>query len=122
MSSMKIVTALLAGLLFGSGAYAEGVAGGEAEHEAAALKLAQEAVAAGKEGKADVLVAKSEEAKKHAIEGVKIKTTYRLEEALRHLDGAIAEGNKGQAAAATEHAQAAVTVLQSEAPVDPNQP
>jgi hypothetical protein len=121
MLSKKILAALLAGLVLSTGAYAE-VAGGEAEEAAKALKLAQEAVTAGKAGNAADLVAKASEAKTHAINGVKIKSTYALEEALRHLDAAVAAGGKGETQSATEHAQAAIDVLNSIAPVDPNQP
>ncbi len=122
MLSMRILAALLAGLVFASGAYAQTSLPDDSPETAKALKLSQEAVAAGKQGQAEVLVAKAEEAKTQAINASKNFSSYNLQEALQHLSEAIAEGTKGQIAAATEHAQAAVDVLKSTSPVDPNLP
>ncbi|MGH7428320.1 MAG: small metal-binding protein SmbP [Candidatus Methylomirabilaceae bacterium] len=63
---MKIIAALLAGLVFASGAYAQMSLKDKSPETAKALKLAEEAVAAGKQGQLEALVAKAEEAKTQA--------------------------------------------------------
>ncbi|MGH8582225.1 MAG: small metal-binding protein SmbP [Gammaproteobacteria bacterium] len=119
---MRIIAGLLAGLLFASGAYAQMSLKDERPETADTLKLAQEAVAAGKQGKPEALVAKAEEAKLQGIRASKAFSSYNLQTAMRYLDEAIAEGTKGQTEAATAKAQAAVDVLKSSAPTDPNLP
>ncbi len=122
MLSMRILAVLLAGLVFVSGTYAQMSLKDESPETAKALKFAQEAVAAGKQGQAEALVAKAEEAKKYGIYASKDFSTYNLQTAMKYLDEAIAEGTKGQTEAATAKAQAAVDVLKSSAPTDPNLP
>jgi hypothetical protein len=122
MLSMRIIGALLAGLVFASGAYAQTSLVDESPETAKALKLAEEAVAAGKSGQAEALVAKAEEAQKQAIIASKNFTSYNLQIALERLTEAVAEGKKGQTAAATAKAQEAVTVLKSSSPEDANLP
>jgi hypothetical protein len=122
MLSMRIIAALLAGLVFASGASAQMTLKDQSPETAKALKFAQEAAAAGKQGQADVLVTKAEEAQKQAIYASKAFTSYNLQIALERLGEAIAEGKKGDVAAATAKAQAAADVLGSSAPVDPNLP
>ncbi len=122
MLSMRIIAALLAGLVFASGAYAQTTLKDESPETAKALKLAEEAVAAGKQGQAEALVAKAEEAKTQATYAIKNFTSFNLQIALERLGEAIAEGKKGQTEAATAKAQAAVDVLNSTAPMDPNLP
>ena len=122
MLSMRIIAALLAGLVFASGASAQMTLKDQSPETAKALKFAQEAAAAGKAGQADVLVAKAEEAQKQAIYASKAFTSYNLQIALERLGEAIAEGKKGDVASATAKAQAAADVLGSSAPVDPNLP
>ncbi len=122
MLSMRIIAALLAGLVFASGAYAQMTLKDQSPETAKALKFAQEAAAAGKQGQADALVAKAEEAQKQAIYASKAFTSYNLQIALERLGEAVAEGKKGQTEAATAKAQAAVDVLGSTAPEDPNLP
>jgi hypothetical protein len=120
--SMKIIAVLLAGLVFASGAYAQMSLKDKSPETAKALKFSQEAVAAGQQGQADALVAKAEEAQKQAIYASKAFTSYNLQIALERLGEAIAEGKKGDVKTATAKAQAAVDVLGSSAPVDPNLP
>jgi Small metal-binding protein len=122
MLSMRIIAALLAGLVFASGASAQMTLKDQSPETAKALKFAQEAAAAGKQGQADVLVTKAEEAQKQAIYASKAFTSYNLQIALERLGEAIATGKKGDIATATAKAQAAVDVLGSSAPVDPNLP
>jgi hypothetical protein len=122
MLSMRIIAALLAGLVFASGASAQMTLKDQSPETAKALKFSEEAVAAGKQGQADALVAKAEEAQKQAIYASKAFTSYNLQIALERLGEAIAEGKKGDVAAATAKAQAAADVLGSSAPVDPNLP
>jgi len=122
MLSMRMIAALLAGLVFASGAYAQMSLKDKSPDTAKALKFAQEAVAAGKAGQADVLVTKAEEAQKNAIYASKAFTSYNLQIALERLGEAVAEGKKGDVAAATAKAQAAVDVLGSSSPTDPNLP
>ena len=122
MLPMRIVAALLAGLVFASGAYAQMSLKDKSPETAQALKAAEEAVAAGKQGQADTLVAKAEEAKKQAIYAQKNFTSFNLQSAVTTLDEAIAEGKKGDIAAATAKVQTVVDVLGSSAPVDPNLP
>lgn len=122
MLSMKIIAALLAGLVFASGAYAQMTLKDKSPETAKALKFAEEAVAAGKQGQLETLVAKTEEAKTQAIYASKEFSSYNLQIALERLGEAIAEGKKGQTEAATAKAQAAVDVLKSTAPIDPNLP
>jgi hypothetical protein len=122
MLSMRIIGALLAGLVFASGTYAQTSLLDESPETAKALKLSEEAVAAGKSGQAEALVAKAEEAKKQAIIASKNFTSYNLQIALERLGEAIADGNKGQTQAATAKAQAAVDVLKSSSPQDANLP
>lgn len=122
MLSMRMTAALLAGLLFASGAYAQMTLKDKSPETAKALKFAEEAVAAGKQGQADALVAKAEEAKTQAIYASKSFSSYNLQIALERLGEAITEGKKGDIAAATAKAQAAVDVLGSAAPEDPNLP
>lgn len=122
MLSMRIIAAVLAGLVFASGASAQTSLKDQSPETAKALKFAEEAVAAGKQGQADALVAKAEEAQKNAIYASKAFTSYNLQIALERLGEAIAEGKKGDIAAATAKAQAAADVLGSSAPVDPNLP
>jgi hypothetical protein len=122
MSPMRIIAAVLAGLVFASGAYAQMSLKDQSPDTAKALKFAEEAVAAGKQGQADALVAKAEEAQKNAIYASKAFTSYNLQIALERLGEAIATGKKGDIATATAKAQAAVDVLGSSAPVDPNLP
>ena len=122
MLSMRIIAALLAGLVFASGASAQTSLKDQSPETAKALKFAEEAVAAGKQGQADALVAKAEEAKTQAIYASKTFTSYNLQIALERLGEAITEGKKGDIAAATAKAQAAADVLGSSAPVDPNLP
>ncbi len=120
--SMKIIAALLAGLVFASGAYAQMSLKDKSPETAKALKLAQEAVAAGKQGQLEALVAKAEEAKMQANVAQKNFTSFNLQSAAKYLDEAVAEGKKGQTEAAMAKAQAAVDVLGSSAPEDPNLP
>jgi hypothetical protein len=122
MLSMRIIAALLAGLVFASGASAQMTLKDQSPDTAKALKFAEEAVAAGKQGQADALVAKAEEAQKNAIYASKAFTSYNLQIALERLGEAIAAGKKGDIAAGTAKAQAAVDVLGSSAPVDVNLP
>ncbi len=122
MLSMKIIAALLAGLVFASGAYAQMSLKDESPETAKALKLAEEAVAAGKQGQLEALLAKAEEAKTQANIAQKNFTSFNLQTAAKYLDEAVAEGKKGQTEAATAKAQAAVDVLGSSAPTDPNLP
>ena len=122
MLSMRMTAALLAGLVFASGAYAQMSLKDKSPETAQALKAAEEAVAAGKQGQADTLVAKAEEAKKQAIYAQKNFTSFNLQSAVTTLDEAIAEGKKGDIAAATAKVQTVVDVLGSSAPVDPNLP
>jgi hypothetical protein len=122
MLSMRIIAAVLAGLVFASGASAQMTLKDQSPETAKALKFAEEAVAAGKQGQANDLVAKAEEAKTQAIYASKAFTSYNLQIALERLGEAITEGKKGDVAAATAKAQAAVDVLGSSAPVDPNLP
>ncbi len=122
MSSMRTIAGLLAGLLFASGAYAQMSLKDESPETAQALKLAQEAVAAGKQGQPEALVAKAEEAKVQGVRASKAFSSFNLQAAMGYLDEAIAEGRNGQTAAATAKAQAAVDVLKSAAPTDPNLP
>ena len=122
MLPMRIVAALLAGLVFASGAYAQTALKDKSPETAKALKAAEEAVAAGKQGQAEALVAKAEEAQKQAIYASKNFSSYNLQIALERLGEAVAEGKKGDVAAATAKAQAAVDVLGSTAPVDANLP
>lgn len=122
MLSMRIIAALLAGLVFTSGAYAQTSLVDESPETAKAVKFAEEAVMAGKQGQAEALVAKAEEAQKQAIIASKNFTSYNLQIALERLTEAVAEGKKGQTAAATAKAQEAVTVLKSTSPEDPNLP
>jgi hypothetical protein len=122
MLSMRIIAAVLAGLVFASGASAQTSLKDQSPETAKALKFAEEAVAAGSKGQADALVAKAEEAQKNAIYASKAFTSYNLQIALERLGEAITEGKKGDIAAATAKAQAAVDVLGSSAPVDPNLP
>ena len=122
MLPMRMIAALLAGLLFASGAYAQMSLADKSPETAKALKLAEEAVAVGKQGQADALVAKAEEAKNQAIAAQKNFTSYNLQRAVTLLSEAIAEGEKGQTEIATAKAQTAVDVLKSSAPVDPNLP
>jgi hypothetical protein len=122
MLSMRIIAALLAGLMFASGASAQMTLKDQSPETAKALKFAQEAAAAEKAGQADALIAKAEEAQKQAIYASKAFTSYNLQIALERLGEAIAEGKKGDVAAATAKAQAAADVLGSSAPVDVNLP
>jgi small metal-binding protein len=122
MLSMRIIAAVLAGLVFASGAYAQTSLKDQSPETAKALKLSEEAVAAGKQGQADALVAKAEEAKTQAIYASKNFTSYNLQIALERLGEAITEGKKGDVAAATAKAQAAVEVLGSSSPEDANLP
>jgi hypothetical protein len=122
MLSMRIIGALLAGLVFASGAYAQTSLVDESPETAKALKLAEEAVAAGKSGQAEALVAKAEEAKNQGIIAQKNFTSFNLQSAVTLLGEAIAEGEKGQTQAATAKAQAAVDVLKSSSPEDANLP
>ena len=55
MLPMRIVAALLAGLVFASGAYAQTALKDKSPETAKALKAAEEAVAAGKQGQAERL-------------------------------------------------------------------
>lgn len=122
MLSMRMTAALLAGLLFASGAYAQTALVDKSPETAKALKAAEEAVAAGKQGQAEALVAKAEEAKTQATYASKNFSSYNLQIALERLTEAVAEGKKGQTEAATAKAQEAVTVLKSTAPEDANLP
>ena len=122
MLPMRIIAALLAGLVFASGAYAQMSLKDKSPETAKALKFAEEAVAAGKQGQTEALVAKLEEAKTQATYASKNFSSYNLQIALERLTEAVAEGKKGDIAAATAKAQEAVTVLGSTAPVDPNLP
>jgi dTDP-D-glucose 4,6-dehydratase len=122
MLSKRIVAALLAGLVFASGAYAQMSLKDKSPETAQALKLAEEAVAVGKQGQPEAIVTKAEEAKNQAIAAQKNFTSYNLQWAVTLLSEAIAEGEKGQTETATAKAQTAVDVLKSSAPVDPNLP
>jgi hypothetical protein len=122
MLSKRITAALLAGLVFASGAYAQMSLKDKSPETAKALKFSQEAVAAGQQGQADALVAKAEEAQKQAIYASKAFTSYNLQIALERLNEAVGAGKKGDVKTATEKAQAAVDVLESAAPTDPNLP
>jgi hypothetical protein len=79
MLSKRIVAALLAGLVFASGAYAQMSLKDKSPETAQALKLAEEAVAVGKQGQAEAIVAKAEEAKNQAIAAQKNFTSYNLQ-------------------------------------------
>jgi hypothetical protein len=122
MLPMRIIAALLAGLVFASGAYAQTSLVDESPETAKALKASEEAVAAGKQGQAEALVAKAEEAKKQATYASKNFTSYNLQIALERLTEGIAEAKKGQTEAATAKVQAAVEVLKSSSPEDANLP
>lgn len=122
MLSMRTIVALLAGLVFASGAYAQMSLKDDSPETAKALKLAEEAVAVGKQGQAEALIAKAEEAKTQSIVAQKNFTSFNLQRAVTLLTEAIAEGKKGDTVAGTAKAQAAVDVLKSSAPVDPNLP
>jgi hypothetical protein len=122
MLSMRNLAVLLAGLVLASGAYAQTSLVDQSPETAKALKFAEEAVAAGKQGQAEALVAKAEEAKTQAINASKNFSSFNLQSALNYLGEAISEGKKGQTEAATAKAQAAVDVLKSSSPKDPNQP
>lgn len=122
MLPMRIIAALLAGLVFASGAYAQTALVDKSPETAKAVKLAEEAVAAGKQGQAEALVAKAEEAKTQATYASKNFSSYNLQIALERLTEAVAEGKKGQTEAATAKAQEAVTVLKSTSPEDANLP
>jgi Small metal-binding protein len=122
MLSMRMTAALLAGLVFASGAYAQMSLVDKSPETAKALKAAEEAVAAGKQGQAEALVAKAEEAQKQAQYASKNFSSYNLQIALERLTEAVNEGKKGQTEAATAKAQEAVTVLKSTAPEDANLP
>ncbi|MGQ0594430.1 MAG: small metal-binding protein SmbP [Gammaproteobacteria bacterium] len=119
---MRILAALLAGLVFASGAYAQMTLKDKSPETAKALALAEQALAAGKQGQAEALVAKAEEAQTQAIYASKNFSSYNLQIALERLGEAITEGKKGQTEAATAKMQAAVDVLKSTAPIDPNLP
>lgn len=124
MTYKKTLVAIVAGTLtvFGVGAYAQQSVAPESPHEAEAVKHAKEAVTAGKQGDAAVLVEHAEEAKKHAIMAQKEFSSFTLQNAVKHLDEAITEGKNGDAKVATTHVEEAVKVLASGAPQDPNQP
>jgi hypothetical protein len=122
MLSMRVIAALLAGLLSASGAYAQTSLVDQSPETAKALKLSEEAVAAGKSGQAEALVAKAEEAKNAGITAQKNFTSFNLQSAVTLLSEAIAEGKKGDTTAATAKAQAAVDVLKSSSPEDANLP
>jgi hypothetical protein len=122
MLPMRMIAALLAGLVFASGAYAQMSLVDKSPETAKALKLAEEAVAVGKQGQADALVAKAEEAKNQAITAQKNFTSFNLQRAVTLLTDAVAEGKKGDTAAATAKAQEAANTLKSSAPEDPNLP
>ncbi len=122
MLSMRIVAALLAGLVFASGAYAQMTLKDKSPETAKALEFSEQALAAGKQGDQKALVSKAEEAKTHAIYASKNFSSYNLQIALERLGEAIALGNKGQTKDATAKVQAAVDVLKSTAPIDPNLP
>ena len=122
MLSMKVIAALLAGLVFASGAYAQTALVDESPETAKAVKAAEEAVAAGKQGDKAALVTKAEEAQKQAQYASKNFSSYNLQIALERLAEGIAEGKKGQTEAATAKVQAAVNVLKSTSPVDANLP
>jgi Small metal-binding protein len=89
---------------------------------AKALKLAEEALAEGKKGQAEALVAKAEEAKNAGIIAQKNFTSFNLQSAVGLLTEAVTEGKKGQTEAATAKVQAAVDVLKSTSPEDANLP
>ncbi|MGH7774358.1 MAG: small metal-binding protein SmbP [Candidatus Binatia bacterium] len=97
MTYKNTLAALVAGTLtvFGVGAYAQKPVAPISPHQTEALKHAQEAVAAGKQGDAAVLVEHAEEAQKQAIMAQKEFTTFKLQEASGHLAEAITEGKKG---------------------------
>jgi hypothetical protein len=122
MLPMRMIAALLAGLVFASGAYAQMSLVDKSPETAKALKLAEEAVAVGKQGQADALVAKAEEAKNQAITAQKNFTSFNLQRAVTLLTDAVADGKKGDTAAGTAKAQEAVNTLKSSAPEDPNLP
>ncbi len=122
MLSMRTIAALLAGLLFASGAYAQTALIDKSPETAKALKLAEEALAEGKKGQAEALVAKAEEAKNAGILAQKNFTSFNLQSAVGLLTEAVTEGKKGQTEAATAKVQAAVDVLKSTSPEDANLP
>jgi len=124
MTYKNTLAALVAGTLtvFGVGAYAQQSVAPESPHETEAVKHAKEAVAAGKQGDAAVLVEQAEEAKKHAIMASKDFSSFTLQNAINRFDEAITEGKKGDAKVATTHVEEALKMLSSGAPQDPSQP
>ena len=125
MTYKNTLAALVAGTLtvFGVGAYAQKPVAPVSADQTKAVKHAEEAVAAGKQGDAAVLVEHAEEAQKHAIMAQKEFSSFKLQEASNHLTEAINHGKQGHADVATTHAEAALKVLKSDYyPDDPGQP
>ena len=125
MTYKKTLAVLVAVTLtiFGVGAYAQKSVAPVSPHQTEALKHAEQAVAAGKQGDAAGLVEHAEEAKKHAIMAQKDFSSFKLQEASGHLAEAITAGKAGQADVATTHAEEALKGLKSDYyPDDPGQP
>ncbi len=84
---------------------------GQSPHLVDAVTHTQAAIAQGKQGYADALVAQAREAFKHAEAANKEEPASHLDEGIRWLKQAIEQGRQGQAEAATQAAERALAQL-----------
>lgn len=94
--------------VFGEGGARRDVMRSEDQHRQEAIKLAKDAVAHGKEGHADAVVANADAALQHALKAGK---GPHVETGIGELKAAIEHGKAGHADVAMTHAEAAVTHL-----------
>ncbi len=89
---------------------------GQAPHLADAVTHTQAAIAQGKQGYPDALVAQAREALLHAEAANKEAAALHLDEGIRWLKQAIEQGRQGQVEAATQAAERALAQLSASGP------
>lgn len=94
--------------VYGEGGARRDVMRAEDQHRQAALKLAKDAVAHGKQGHAEALVTNADVALQHALKAGK---GPHVDATVTELKNAIEHGKASHADVATKHAEAAVTHL-----------
>ena len=87
------------------------VAQGQSQHLAEAVTHVQAAVAKGKQGYPDELVAQAQEALKHAESAKKETANLHVDEGIRQLRSAIDHGKQGHGDVATKAAESALAHL-----------
>ncbi len=92
------------------------VALGQSPHLVDAVTHTQAAIAQGKQGYPDALVAQAREALKHAEAANKEVPGSHLDEGIRWLKQAIEQGRQGQAEVATQAAERALAQLSASGP------